>query len=113
INKAFASFGNTREGVLYFANGTHRMESTAFVPRCVTVKGLRPRTTLFYPTSDGWPVFETTEDGCGFEGIQFENNRSVMPLRASPLIHIKHTNAYVEDCMLTTCGIGILCEAEG
>ncbi|MGN6050934.1 hypothetical protein ACP6NE_32255, partial [Pseudomonas aeruginosa] len=75
--------------------------------------GIRPRGTLFYPVSDGWPVFETLEDGCGFEGIQFENNRTTMPLRNSPLIHIKHTNAYVEDCMLTTCAFGIVVDAEG
>ena len=112
INKATSAYGNTREGELLFDNGVYGTDETIYVPRGLAIKGIGTRKTLFYPISDGFPVFETLGVAAHFQGIQFEPNPTI-GIRTSEYINLVHADAWVDDVLMKNTGNGIQVRAEG
>ena len=95
IQKACDSFGNGREGVVLFDVGNYYVSSTIKVSRGIWVKGQGSRRTVFRTETDGYPIFQTIEQGCRFTGLQFEP--SAITKRLSPFIQLDHSTCEVDD----------------
>ena len=119
IQKALDAYGDLREGVLNFDVGVYGVNSTITVPRGVEIRGQGTRKTLFYPYSDGWPVFKTKNTAVQFRDFQFETPRSVVagyaavPMRKSPYIEVWNSACTIENLMLTNSENAIKVWSEG
>lgn len=95
IQKVCDSFGNGREGVVILDVGNYYVSSTIKVSRGIWIKGQGARRTVFRSESDGYPIFQTIEQGCRFTGLQFEP--SAITKRLSPFIQLDHSTCEVDD----------------
>jgi len=100
IKKACYSLGNFREGIIEFDTGSYYLTETVHVQRATWIKGAGTRRTVFRTDTDGWPMFQTDEQGCRFTGIQQE---LISPLtkREYPFISLDHTKCEAWDISST------------
>lgn len=108
INKAYQAVGNGRESIVNYDIGNYTLQDTVFSTRASGTIGKGTRRTVFRTTTDGFPLFETSEQGCSFEGIQFELDLGVITTRASEFINIKHGECEVNDVNVGNSKKGII-----
>ena len=119
IQKALDAYGDLREGVLNFDVGVYGVNSTITVPRGLEIRGQGTRKTVFYPYSDGWPVFKTKNTAVQFRDIQFETPRTTVAgyaaviMRKSPYIEVWNSACTINNVMLTNSENAIKVWSEG
>ena len=102
FQRMFDSLLADRENVVHLELGTYLIDGSITLPRCTWLKGAGSRRTVFLPKNDGWPVFQSPNEGCRISDIQSENGwannfDNITTLRVSPFIQLSGLNGYVHD----------------
>jgi hypothetical protein len=105
MQKCFDAMGNIREGVVEADEGNYRIDHDVIINRATLLRGQGTRRTAFNVTNfAGVNVFKTGENGCRFQGFQFENQGA-----GHPACHIwaAHPYTIIEDVGIANPLMGV------